>query len=153
MKLRARRGMIPVNLWNPFLVGSRAVPAGLSETVTATLWQKHGDHPAVRKVDLIPLADANEIVEMKDGMVELYKGQPPVSAETLKILGEPHRDGTKFQQIRYVDAIIRREDADGHYHDYLVMPGFYIIENDSDGVVWALSPHHVRAWFIAEESA
>jgi len=42
----------------------------------------------------------------------------------------------------------RREDpATGLFSDYLVMPGFYVIENDSDGVVWALSPHHVRAWF------
>lgn len=154
MKMRARRGMIPVNLWNPRLVGSRTVPPGLSETVTATLWEKHGDHPLVVKVDPpIPLADANEIVEVKGGMVELYKGQPPVSVDTLLIDGVAHRDGTKFQQIRYVDAMIRREDADGHFHDYLVMPGFYVIQNDSDGVVWALSPHHVRAWFVPTEGA
>lgn len=147
MKARARRGLIPVNLMHPVLVTERMVPPGLSETVTATLWQKHGDHPAVQKVDPpIPLADANEIVTVKDAQVALYKGLPPVPAPPINGVTPP--DGTRFQQIRMVDAIIRREDAQGYSHDYLVMPGFYVIENDSDGVVWALSPMHFRAWFI-----
>ena len=147
MKMRARRGMIPADLMHPTLVTERKVPPGLSETVKATLWTKHGDHPAVVKVDPpIPLADANEIVVVKDGKVELYKGKPAVAAPKLNGVTPP--DGTKFFQMRMVDAMIRREDpATGLFSDYLVMPGFYVIENDSDGVVWALSPHHVRAWF------
>ena len=147
MKMRARRGLIPANLLHPTLVTDRRVPPGLSETVTATLWQKHGDHPAVQKLDKpVPLADCNELVAVKDGKVALYKGQPPVDAPMLAGVKPP--DGTRFQQIRLVDAIIRREDPQtGYFSDYLVMPGFYVIENDSDGVVWALSPHHVKAWF------
>jgi len=146
MKMRARRGMIPANLMHPTLVTERKVPPGLSETVQATLWTKHGDHPAVLKVEPIPLADANEIVVVKDGKVELYKGKPAVPAPKRNGVTPP--DGERFQQIRMVDALIRREDpATGLFSDYLVMPGFYVIENDSDGVVWALNPFCVRAWF------
>jgi hypothetical protein len=154
--------MIPANLMHPTLVTDRRVPPGLSETVKATLWQKHGDHPAVVKVDPpIPLADANEVVVVKDGKVELYKGKPAVEVpkhsfrdpdNALKTVKVTPPDGTKFFQIRMVDAMIRREDpATGLLSDYLVMPGFYVIENDSDGVVWALSPHHVKAWFMLIE--
>lgn len=147
MKAKARRGLVPAQYMHSTLVTDRKVPPGLSETVTATLWQKHGDHPAVVKVDPpIPLADANEIVTVKDGKVALYKGRPAVPAPPIN--GATPPDGTRYQQIRMVDAMIRREDPDtGHLHDYLVMPGFYVIENDSDGVVWALSPMHFRAWF------
>ena len=149
MKVRARRGLVPANLLHPVLVVDRRVPPGLSETATATLWQKHGDHPAVVQVDPpIPLADANEVVAVKDGKVALYKGQPPVSVESLKRNGVAPREGEKVPQLRLVDAMVRREDpATGQFFDYLVMPGFYIIENDSDGVVWALNPFCFRAWF------
>jgi len=147
MKARARRGLVPAEFMHPMLVTDRKVPPGLSETVRATLWQKHGDHAAVVKVyPPIPLADANEVVTVKDGKVALYKGKDPVEAPLIN--GARPADGTKFQQIRMVDAIVRREDlATGYAFDYIVMPGFYVIENDSDGVVWALSPHHVKAWF------
>lgn len=147
MKLKARRGLIPAELMHPTLVTDRKVPPGLSETVTATLWKQHGDHPAVIKLDTpIPLADANEVVTVQGGMVALYKGRPPVPAPTIN--GVTPRDGTRFMQIRMVDGLIRREDpVTGLVSDYLVMPGFYVIENDSDGVVWALNPFLVRAWF------
>lgn len=134
---------------HPRLVTSRAVPPGLSATATATLWRKHGDHPAVLKVEPFLLEDANQVVEARNGLVELYRGQPPVPVEALRS-GRPGkapvREGERFNQLRPVDAIVRRYEA-GLAFDHLVMPGFYVIENDSDGVVWALDPYTFRAWF------
>jgi hypothetical protein len=146
MKMKARRGLVPVSLMHPSLVPTdRKVPPGLSPTVTATIWKKHGDHPAVMKVPPFPLADVNEIVTVKAGKVELYKGKPAVPAPEREGVTPP--DGERFMQIRMCDALIRREDEHGYAYDYLVMPGFYIIENDSDGIVWALNPFLAKAWF------
>lgn len=147
MKYKARRGLIPVQLMHPTLVTDRKVPPGLSATVEAVEWKQIGDHAAVipNPDPLCKLADCNEIVVVKDGKVALHKGEPPVPSPDM---GQgPMPDGTRFKQLRPIPGIVRREDEQGYTHDYIVLPGFYVITNDSDGIVWALDPYKFRAWF------
>jgi hypothetical protein len=146
MRVKARRGLVPAHLLHKTLLTDPKVPPGLSDYATATLWQKHGDHPSVEKLERpLPLEDVNEIVKVKNGRIALYKGRPPVPAPRMN--GRSARNGEERFQIRLYDARIRRVDPQGYAHDYLLLPGFYVIENDSDGVVWAVSPFHFRAWF------
>lgn len=148
IRLKARRGKIPIGLFNPLFIGERKVPPGLSAYVKATLWEKPGDHPAVKSAPAgVMHADQGAIVTVQNGVVELYRGKPAIASPERGDGTGPAPEGTKFKQLRPVDGIVSVEGEDGYTYDHVVMPGFYVIENEVDGVVWALSPWHVRAWF------
>jgi len=145
MKYRKREGKIPASHMH-HEIPTRDVPPNLSTSVDVTLWNQHGDHPAVQKVENIWHADGT-VVAVTNGMVELFKGKPPVTAESLKQNGVVPAEGTRFFQLEEVHGIVRDEDENGHFRDHIVKPGYAIVENKSDGKVWAISPHHLKAWF------
>lgn len=123
MKYRARRGKIPAELMH-HEIPNDTVPPGLSDEVEVTIWHQHGDHPDVLKVP------------------------PSLHASGEKVETSP---GVWHFIMEPFDAITRNIGPDGQPYDHIVKPGYAIVKNRSDGKVWAISPHHLRAWFETSE--
>lgn len=142
---RRRLVLVPGKYLHPS-VPSRIVPLGLSSRVTTTIWKKHGDHPAVKKVPPFVHTDGTTVIIGEDGKAEVFKGEPRYIPKDNE--GKPLPPGTRMFQMQRCDAVTENEDeATGRLFHHVVLPGYHIIENESDGKVWALSPEIHRAWF------
>lgn len=122
------------------------VPQSLSPTVDVTIWNKEGDHPKVEKIaGVVEWNDPNNIVSVRvndkgESVIDLYKDEPPVPASTFS---PALPVGSKCFQKQRVTHFVN--DEHGSHH--IVLPGYAIVTNDSDGVTWAISPDHLAAWF------